>query len=143
MLQIFPSRENRTSPLAAVALFLQLLNTPHALGFKFSLTTSVCVQFSGSTHRLTYAHKGGRNVADDPLAAGLPTYVMQEEFNRYQGYWWQPYSEGKQLLLLCRFNERLTTTTDCENAILEYVYDVLVETFCCFIYPFTFVFIRN
>lgn len=50
----------------------------------------------GSTHRLTYAHKGGRNVADDPLAAGLPSYVMQEEFDRYQGYWWQPYTEGKK-----------------------------------------------
>lgn len=50
--------------------------------------------FAGSTHRLTYAHKGGKNVADDPLAAGLPSYVMQEEFDRYQGYWWQPYSNG-------------------------------------------------
>lgn len=51
--------------------------------------------FSGSTQRLTYAHKGGRNLADDPLAAGIPSYVMQEEFNRYQGYWWQPVTEGK------------------------------------------------
>lgn len=49
---------------------------------------------TGSTHRLTYAHKGGRNVAEDPLAAGFPSYVMQEEFDRYQGYWWQPHSDG-------------------------------------------------
>lgn len=33
---------------------------------------------------------GGRNLADDPLSAGVPSYVMQEEFCRYQGYWWQP-----------------------------------------------------
>lgn len=45
---------------------------------------------TGSTQRMTYAHKGGRNLADDPLAAGIPSYVMQEEFSRYQGYWWQP-----------------------------------------------------
>lgn len=55
---------------------------------------------TGSTHRLTYAHKGGRNVADDPLAAGLPSYVMQEEFDRYQGYWWQPYSDGNVYRIL-------------------------------------------
>ncbi|XP_060862612.1 dipeptidyl peptidase 9 [Metopolophium dirhodum] len=45
---------------------------------------------TGSTKRLTYAHKGGRCLSDDPLAAGVPSYVMQEEFNRYHGYWWQP-----------------------------------------------------
>lgn len=49
---------------------------------------------SGHTQRLTYARKGGRGLADDPLVAGIPSYVMQEEFNRYQGYWWQPYSSG-------------------------------------------------
>nr|CAD7590220.1 unnamed protein product [Timema genevievae] len=45
---------------------------------------------TGCSVRLTFAHKGGRNMADDPLSAGLPSYVMQEEFSRYQGYWWQP-----------------------------------------------------
>ncbi|XP_068086036.1 dipeptidyl peptidase 9 [Anabrus simplex] len=45
---------------------------------------------TGSTVRLTFAHKGGRSLADDPLSAGIPSYVMQEEFSRYQGYWWQP-----------------------------------------------------
>ncbi|XP_026681708.1 dipeptidyl peptidase 9-like [Diaphorina citri] len=48
------------------------------------------VLVSGSTQRLTFAHKGGRNLTDDPLAAGIPSYVTQEEFSRYQGYWWQP-----------------------------------------------------
>ncbi|KAL1461759.1 hypothetical protein WDU94_013631, partial [Cyamophila willieti] len=49
---------------------------------------------TGSTQRLTYAHKGGRNLTDDPLAAGIPSYVTQEEFSRYQGYWWQPKTSG-------------------------------------------------
>jgi dipeptidyl-peptidase 9 len=42
---------------------------------------------SGHCERLTYAHSSKRN---DPLRAGVPSYVMQEEFNRYQGFWWQP-----------------------------------------------------
>lgn len=33
-------------------------------------------------------------MADDPLWAGVPSYVMQEEFDRYQGYWWQPHCKG-------------------------------------------------
>ncbi|RZF42855.1 hypothetical protein LSTR_LSTR003679 [Laodelphax striatellus] len=55
---------------------------------------------SGSTERLTYAHKGGRNLADDPLTAGVPSYVIQEEFSRYEGYWWQPVSKDKVYRIL-------------------------------------------
>ncbi|XP_076293768.1 dipeptidyl peptidase 9 [Lasioglossum baleicum] len=47
---------------------------------------------TGSSLRLTHARKGGRNLTDDPLTAGTPSYVMQEEFARYTGYWWQPKS---------------------------------------------------
>jgi dipeptidyl-peptidase 9 len=47
--------------------------------------------FIGSSTRLTNYHKGPPyNLVDDPLSAGSPSYVMQEEFSRYQGYWWQP-----------------------------------------------------
>lgn len=49
---------------------------------------------SGHGERLTYAHDGQRTFAEDPLTAGVPSYVMQEEFNRYEGFWWQPKSEG-------------------------------------------------
>jgi len=44
---------------------------------------------SGHGERLTHVHGIKRN---DPLSAGVPSYVMQEEFNRYQGFWWQPNS---------------------------------------------------
>ncbi|KZC05886.1 PREDICTED: dipeptidyl peptidase 9 [Dufourea novaeangliae] len=47
---------------------------------------------TGSSIRLTHARKGGKNLTDDPLTAGTPSYVMQEEFTRYIGYWWQPKS---------------------------------------------------
>jgi dipeptidyl-peptidase 9 len=42
---------------------------------------------SGHDQRLTFSHGGKRN---DPVSAGVPSYVMQEEFNRYEGFWWQP-----------------------------------------------------
>lgn len=48
---------------------------------------------SGHGQRLTYAHSGRKAFAEDPLSAGLPSYVMQEEFNRYEGFWWQPHSD--------------------------------------------------
>lgn len=37
---------------------------------------------TGSSVRLTQAKKGGRSLVDDPLTAGTPSYVMQEEFTR-------------------------------------------------------------
>lgn len=48
----------------------------------------------GYTQRLTYVHKGDRSMVDDPISAGVPSYVMQEEFNRFQGFWWQPQCKG-------------------------------------------------
>ncbi|EDV91234.1 dipeptidyl peptidase 9 [Drosophila grimshawi] len=48
---------------------------------------------SGNEKRLTYTRSGRRTYADDALSAGVPSYVMQEEFSRYQGYWWQPHSD--------------------------------------------------
>uniref|UniRef100_A0A182ME48 Dipeptidyl peptidase 9 n=1 Tax=Anopheles culicifacies TaxID=139723 RepID=A0A182ME48_9DIPT len=50
---------------------------------------------SGHSERLTYAHDGRRTFAEDPLTAGVPSYVMQEEFSRYQGFWWQPESNDE------------------------------------------------
>lgn len=55
---------------------------------------------SGHGERLTYAHDGRRTLSEDPLMAGVPSYVMQEEFSRYQGYWWQPNSTSKIVLLI-------------------------------------------
>lgn len=55
----------------------------------------VTMTLTGSTQRLTHVHKGDRSIAEDPLSAGIPSYVMQEEFNRFQGFWWQPTCKGK------------------------------------------------
>ncbi|ELT92637.1 hypothetical protein CAPTEDRAFT_5954 [Capitella teleta] len=40
---------------------------------------------SGHEHRST-------DIKDDPLSAGTPSYIVQEEFDRYTGFWWQPVS---------------------------------------------------
>lgn len=48
---------------------------------------------SGHSKRLTNAHGENKAFSDSPLSAGVPSYVMQEEFSRYQGYWWQPQSD--------------------------------------------------
>uniref|UniRef100_A0A1Q3F6C2 Putative dipeptidyl-peptidase n=1 Tax=Culex tarsalis TaxID=7177 RepID=A0A1Q3F6C2_CULTA len=52
---------------------------------------------SGHSERLTYAHDGRRSFSEDPLTAGVPSYVMQEEFSRYQGFWWQPASADDKI----------------------------------------------
>ena len=31
---------------------------------------------------------------DGPRSAGVASFVVQEEFDRYTGYWWQPNSKG-------------------------------------------------
>lgn len=49
---------------------------------------------SGHNVRLTNAHDENKSFSDNPLSAGVPSYVMQEEFSRYQGFWWQPKSNG-------------------------------------------------
>jgi len=33
---------------------------------------------------------GLKNLAADALSAGVPSFVVQEEFDRFTGYWWQP-----------------------------------------------------
>lgn len=51
----------------------------------------------------TQANPGSDQLEDNPLTAGVPSFVMSEEFDRYTGYWWQPVAdpgsaEGTQTL---------------------------------------------
>jgi dipeptidyl-peptidase 9 len=51
---------------------------------------SDCVDFP---QRMTsYASQRERLKCD--RSAGYPSFVMQEEFDRYVGFWWQPASRG-------------------------------------------------
>ncbi|XP_071941641.1 dipeptidyl peptidase 9-like [Antedon mediterranea] len=45
---------------------------------------------TGKEKRLTFTHKGLDNICDDPKSAAIASYIIQEEFDRYTGYWWQP-----------------------------------------------------
>uniref|UniRef100_A0A673GKB5 dipeptidyl-peptidase IV n=1 Tax=Sinocyclocheilus rhinocerous TaxID=307959 RepID=A0A673GKB5_9TELE len=42
---------------------------------------------TGEERRLTFCHKGLNNVKEDPKSAGVATFVIQEEFDRFTGYW--------------------------------------------------------
>ena len=33
---------------------------------------------------------GSGSLEKEPLSAGVPSFVVQEEFDRYTGYWWCP-----------------------------------------------------
>ncbi|XP_018323379.1 dipeptidyl peptidase 9 isoform X2 [Agrilus planipennis] len=87
--QLFPTKLRMMS--AGAKLNPQICpSNPDLVAYICNYDIWVAHTVSACNVRLTYAHKGGRNLADDPLCAGVPSYVMQEEFNRYQGYWWQP-----------------------------------------------------
>lgn len=41
----------------------------------------------------TQNSKGG-GLEENPVTAGVPSFVVQEEFDRYTGYWWQPATDS-------------------------------------------------
>lgn len=45
---------------------------------------------TGEERRLTFCHRGLPSVLEDPRSAGVATFVIQEEFDRFTGYWWCP-----------------------------------------------------
>ncbi|OXB70227.1 UNVERIFIED_CONTAM: hypothetical protein H355_004855, partial [Colinus virginianus] len=51
-----------------------------------------------------FSFPGLSNVLDDPKSAGVATFVIQEEFDRFTGYWWCPTSstEGPENLKTLR-----------------------------------------
>lgn len=63
--------------------------------------------------RVTYAHDTTvlSTVNVGRCASGVAEYVMQEEFDRYTGYWWSPSIEGSlQRILYVNTDERHLTT---------------------------------
>lgn len=66
---------------------------PQICPWNYALIAHTCAgdlylshSITGSSVRLTHARKGARSLADDPLTAGTPSYVMQEEFTRFLKY---------------------------------------------------------
>lgn len=60
----------------------------------------------GNEQRLTWVHTNAPSLANNALSAGIPSYVIQEEFCRFQGFWWQPVMSGMLLLpIICLFHK--------------------------------------
>ena len=58
-------------------------HNPELIAFVNNADIWVTHLVSRCEQRLTFCHNASAGgVADDPLSAGLPCYVMQEEFNR-------------------------------------------------------------
>ncbi|KAM9849126.1 dipeptidyl peptidase 9-like [Aulostomus maculatus] len=63
---------------------------PNFIGFINNNDIWVCSIETGEERRLTFCHKGLNNPREDTKSAGVATFVTQEEFDRFTGYWWSP-----------------------------------------------------
>ena len=51
---------------------------------------------TGQEKQLTWTHSEipQNNPVDETVSAGVPSFVVQEEFDRYTGYWWKPKTDS-------------------------------------------------
>ncbi|VDM34194.1 unnamed protein product [Hydatigera taeniaeformis] len=62
----------------------------------------------GITNVLTSTYTRVTNITDPKISAGRPSFVIQEEFDRYVGFWWRPVldSRGTYCLIYEETDER-------------------------------------
>uniref|UniRef100_H2Z5L8 Dipeptidyl peptidase 9 n=1 Tax=Ciona savignyi TaxID=51511 RepID=H2Z5L8_CIOSA len=65
-------------------------NNSHLISFIHENDLWLTHTESGFERRLTYCNQGMKNRVESRLSAGSASYIVQEEFDRYTGYWWQP-----------------------------------------------------
>lgn len=137
ILLFFFSSILQTSPLYPSEI-IQLRGTldpqvcPHnseLIAYIYSGDLWVINTISGHCKRLTKAHDENKSFSDNPLSAGVPSYVMQEEFSRYQGYWWQTRpAHGTYMnhiyleieLMLIDIMVRIHSNTNSPGLVMEY-----------------------
>ncbi|KAM3619668.1 uncharacterized protein V6R79_011590 [Siganus canaliculatus] len=78
---------------------------PNLIGFIINNDIWVTSIQTKEERRLTFCHKGVDNPKEDTKSAGVATFVTQEEFDRFTGYWWSPVAReesdgGKTLQIL-------------------------------------------
>uniref|UniRef100_A0A671VBG8 dipeptidyl-peptidase IV n=1 Tax=Sparus aurata TaxID=8175 RepID=A0A671VBG8_SPAAU len=78
---------------------------PNFIGFINNNDIWVTSIQTNEERRLTFCHKGIDNPKEDTKSAGVATFVTQEEFDRFTGYWWSPAAReesdgGKTLQIL-------------------------------------------
>ena len=69
---------------------------------------------SKTEKRLTWTNSGRPSVVDEAVSAGVPSFVVQEEFDRYTGYWWKPKIEEdneEQVNRYCILYEEVSKST--------------------------------
>ena len=66
---------------------------PDVISFIYAEDIWVANIRTGQELRLTFVRTPGR---DEYVSAGIPSFVTQEEFDRFTGYWWEP--KGKKNL---------------------------------------------
>lgn len=70
-------------------------NNPDLVAFVHNNDLWVVNIATGQEVRLTNCNKGTGSLKEDPYSCGVPSFVVQEEFDRYTGYWWEPEREEK------------------------------------------------
>ncbi|KAK4309834.1 hypothetical protein Pmani_018555 [Petrolisthes manimaculis] len=91
----------RELPSCQVRLNPQICpSNPNLIAFAARDDIYICNTKTGEEKRVTHVHSGSGRLEYDPKSAGMPSYVMQEEFSRYQGYWWQPCTSDSVYRLL-------------------------------------------
>ncbi|XP_063868787.1 dipeptidyl peptidase 8-like isoform X3 [Scylla paramamosain] len=103
---VHPERPNgpvspRELPSCQVCLSPQICPAnPNLIAFAARYDIYLYNTKTGEEKRVTHVHSGSGRLEYDPKSAGMPSYVMQEEFSRYQGFWWQPVSSDGVYRLL-------------------------------------------
>ncbi|XP_063554692.1 dipeptidyl peptidase 8 isoform X7 [Gorilla gorilla gorilla] len=78
--------------------------------------------------RLTYVHNELANMEEDARSAGVATFVLQEEFDRYSGYWWCPKAETSTANPKVTF-KMSEIMTDAEGRIIDVIDKELIQPF--------------
>ncbi|XP_065267643.1 dipeptidyl peptidase 8 isoform X3 [Emys orbicularis] len=77
--------------------------------------------------RLTFVHNELANLEEDPRSAGVATFVLQEEFDRYTGYWWCPNAEPSKYAK-CKILRILYEENDESEVEIIHVTSPMLET---------------
>ncbi|XP_063651225.1 dipeptidyl peptidase 8 isoform X13 [Pan troglodytes] len=78
--------------------------------------------------RLTYVHNELANMEEDARSAGVATFVLQEEFDRYSGYWWCPKAETSTANPKVTF-KMSEIMIDAEGRIIDVIDKELIQPF--------------
>ncbi|XP_004364300.2 DPP9 protein [Capsaspora owczarzaki ATCC 30864] len=75
----------------SVRLDCKFSSNPNLISFVRDGDVWIALLETGKEHRVTFARQDAADdIASHTKSAGLAEFIMQEEFSRFTGYWWQP-----------------------------------------------------